>query len=51
MTTSFARKLGLVLVLSVTGSFLGGCYVRTARPCRTECHWHRGHKVCDRVCR
>jgi hypothetical protein len=40
-----------MLVLAVLAGIAAGCIVRTGRPCRTDCWWEHGRKVCDRRCR
>jgi len=41
------RRLLVVLVIAA----IAGCVVRDGRPCRTDCWWDHGRKVCERRCR
>jgi hypothetical protein len=40
------RMLVVAALLASTAS----CIVHTARPCRTECWWSHGRKVCEKRC-
>jgi len=44
------KKLHLVVVAALLAATAAGCIVRTARPCRTECWWEHGQRVCARRC-
>ena len=44
-------KIRLFVVAALLASSVTGCIVRTARPCRTECYWSHGHRVCEKRCR
>ncbi|MCX5748550.1 MAG: hypothetical protein NT062_39380 [Proteobacteria bacterium] len=39
-----------LVVTTLLASFLGGCIVHTRRPCRTECFWQNGRKICEKRC-
>jgi hypothetical protein len=45
-------KTRLVVVAALLASILTSCFVETrARPCRTDCWWEHGRRVCERRCR
>ncbi|MBL0218811.1 MAG: hypothetical protein IPQ07_33665 [Myxococcales bacterium] len=46
------RKIALFLMLTMVAATLAGCFVRARnRPCRTDCWWEHGRRVCDKRCR
>lgn len=38
------------VVAALIAGTLAGCIIRTPAPCRTECWWHHGQRVCERRC-
>jgi hypothetical protein len=44
------NKTRLFVVTALLAATISGCIVRTARPCRTECWWDHGRKICERRC-
>jgi hypothetical protein len=44
------QKIRLIVVAALLTATAAGCIVRTARPCRTECWWQHGHRVCAKRC-
>lgn len=46
------RKLALFVLMALIAGTLVGCVVRTrGRPCRTDCWWDHGRRVCQNRCR
>jgi hypothetical protein len=43
-------KIRLLVVAALLAS-TASCVVREARPCRTECWWSHGRRVCEKRCR
>lgn len=43
-------KMRLLVVTALLTSTLAGCIVHRARPCRTECWWSHGRRVCEKRC-
>jgi hypothetical protein len=43
-------KIRMIVVAALLASTAAGCIVRTARPCRTECWWSHGQRVCEKRC-
>jgi hypothetical protein len=44
-------KTRVFVVATLLAATLSGCWFRAARPCRTECWWDHGRRVCEKRCR
>jgi hypothetical protein len=44
------NKTRIFVVAALLAATITGCIVRTSRPCRTECWWDHGQRVCERRC-
>ena len=44
------KKKRLIVVAALLVSTLAGCFV-ASRPCRTECFWDHGRRICEKRCR
>jgi hypothetical protein len=45
-------KPRFVAMAVLIASFATGCFVETRhRPCRTDCWWENGRRICEKRCR
>jgi hypothetical protein len=44
------RKAKLLVGATLIAGLISGCIIRSHRPCRTDCWWDHGRKVCERRC-
>ncbi len=42
------KNIKILVVAALVASSLASCFVE--RPCRTECFWDHGRRVCERRC-
>jgi len=46
------KTVKILVVAALLGSFATSCFVETRpRPCRTDCWWEHGRRVCEKRCR
>ncbi len=46
------RKFALFLLMAMLATLLTSCIFHSrSRPCRTECFWEKGRRVCEKRCR
>lgn len=44
------KKKQMIVVAALLVSTLTGCFFYS-RPCRTECFWDHGRRICEKRCR
>jgi hypothetical protein len=43
-------KTKMFVAIALLAGTIAGCIVRTGRPCRTDCWWDHGRRLCERRC-